>query len=69
VTDLNKPVIVALSRDSYADWAEILGPHGNEKDVKVLCDFAKENKIAGYLIEGLTPYNVCIFVTIVGICN
>ncbi|XP_003246661.1 uncharacterized protein LOC100574284 isoform X1 [Acyrthosiphon pisum] len=56
VTDLNKPVIVTLSREGfYTDWGIILGPDGNAKDAKVLCDFAKENKIAGYLLEGLTP--------------
>ncbi|XP_060873488.1 uncharacterized protein LOC132947255 [Metopolophium dirhodum] len=56
VTALNKPVIVTISREGlYGDWAIILGPDGNAQDVKVLCDFAKENKIAGYLIEGLTP--------------
>jgi len=61
VTDLNKPVVVTISREGlYNDWGLILGPDGNAKDVKVLCDFAKATKIAGYLLEGLTPDCVCI---------
>jgi len=68
VTDLNKPVILTLSRELYySDWGLILGPDGNSKDVKVLCDFAKENKIAGYLIEVIASSCVCICLTIVAI--
>ncbi|CAI6363098.1 unnamed protein product [Macrosiphum euphorbiae] len=56
VTDLNKPVVVTITReDAYNDWGVTLGPDGNAKEVKVLCDFAKATKIAGYLLEGLTP--------------
>ncbi|KAL4090885.1 hypothetical protein QTP88_025644 [Uroleucon formosanum] len=55
VTDLNKPVIVTLARDNgYSDWGQVLGPDGNKNDVEVLCAFATQNNIAGYLIEGLT---------------
>lgn len=56
VVDLNKPVLLALDReDAYTDWGIILGPDGNAKDAKVLCDFATKNNVSGFIVENLTP--------------
>lgn len=56
VTDLNKPVILQLTRNNrYSDWGYILGPNGNDKEAKILCDFASANKIAGFLVDNLVP--------------
>ncbi|XP_060852032.1 uncharacterized protein LOC132930276 [Rhopalosiphum padi] len=56
VTDLNKPVIVTLSRDNdYPDWSKILTPDGNADDTKVLCDFASSHNVAGYLLYSIAP--------------
>ncbi|XP_025192689.1 uncharacterized protein LOC112592754 [Melanaphis sacchari] len=56
VTDTNKPVIMRLYRtDWYDDWSTVLSSNGNSKDAKILCDFAKKNKIKGYLIKAIAP--------------
>ncbi|XP_060852996.1 uncharacterized protein LOC132930904 [Rhopalosiphum padi] len=60
VTDLNKPVILTISREQlYLDWIKILKPDGNAKDTKVLCDFALKHNVQGYILNSITPQ--CIF--------
>ncbi|XP_025194922.1 uncharacterized protein LOC112594380 [Melanaphis sacchari] len=57
VTDTNKPVIVRLFRTNfYDDWSKVLSSNGNSKEAKILCDFAKKNKIKGYLIKSIAPH-------------
>ncbi|XP_025192688.1 uncharacterized protein LOC112592753 [Melanaphis sacchari] len=68
VTDTNKPVIVRLFRTNwYDDWSTVLSSNGNSKDAKILCDFAKKNKIKGYLIKSIAPQetSVCILRVII----
>lgn len=56
VTDLNKPVLVSLSRVyGYTEWIKILGPDGNDNDTKVLCEFAKNHNVQGYVLDTLSP--------------
>ncbi|KAE9521531.1 hypothetical protein AGLY_018057 [Aphis glycines] len=56
VTDLNKPVLVLMSRvNAYIDWIKILGPDGNFNETKILCDFAKKHNIQGYILDTLSP--------------
>jgi len=62
VTDLNKPVLVLMSRvNAYLDWIKILGPDGNYNETKVLCDFAKKHNIQGYILDTLSPDMVSVF--------
>jgi len=49
MTDLNKPVIVALKRrEEYSGWSAILGENGNAYETNILCNFAKNHNIQGY---------------------
>jgi len=61
VTDLKKPVIITLIRQNdYYDWTIVLGPTGNAKDAAVLCKFANDHKIAGFLVKGIAQSMVSI---------
>jgi len=61
VTDLQKPVLVLLSRVyAYTEWIKILGPDGNDNETKVLCEFAKKHNVQGYILDTLCPDMVCV---------
>jgi len=61
VVDLSKPVLLVLQRGGmYTDWSIILGPDGNAKETKILCDFAMKNHVSGFIVDDLTPNCVCI---------
>jgi len=61
VTNLKKPVIVALEREEdYQGWISILGHDGNALDAKGLCDFAIRHNVQGYVIRSICPFYVCI---------
>ncbi|CAH1735939.1 unnamed protein product [Aphis gossypii] len=56
LTELNKPVIVTLSRGNlFSGWVKVLTPDGNTKETNMLCEFAKKHKIQGYILKSLTP--------------
>lgn len=62
MTDLNKPVLVLLSRVcAYDEWIKILSSDGNAHDTKVLCDFAIKHNVQGYILDTLSPDMVCVF--------
>ncbi|CAH1735946.1 unnamed protein product [Aphis gossypii] len=57
VTDLKKPVIVALEREKdYQDWISILHPDGNAPDALVLCDFALKHNVLGFVLRSIWPF-------------
>jgi len=61
LTDLEKPIIVALMRtEMYSGWNAILDENGNAYETKMLCDFAKTYNIKGYVLTFLSPDIVCI---------
>ncbi|KAF0719506.1 Uncharacterized protein FWK35_00035644, partial [Aphis craccivora] len=59
MTDLNKPVIVALRRiEEYSGWSAILGENGNAYETNILCNFAKNHNIQGYDLIYLDPGSI-----------